>query len=309
MRFSVLGSGSKGNAVVVDGGGVRVLFDCGFTVKALRGRLRPLDLELTDITAVAITHGHGDHIKGASALAGAMRKLVYTTFGTHKMIARKGGVTNWAEIEPDAAFSIGGLSVTPFKTPHDAPGSVGFIVDDGDSRLGLCTDLGEPTDDIAAALTTCDALYLEFNHDLDMLRDGPYPDRLKRRIAGGYGHLSNTQAAQLLEDGRGPGLRRVVLAHLSEVNNTPQKALAAAREVTDGSGISLGVAPQHHPSGWLTVGDAHRAVTPAGPTSPRRANAQAPNPARASVASVATASATSSIAVRRQLSLFGGSES
>jgi len=307
MRFAVLGSGSKGNALVVDGGGVRVLIDCGFSPKALRARLRALDLTLADIDAVLITHGHSDHIRGASALAGGMRKLVYATFGTHKMIARSGGITNWAEIEPNVPFEVGGLCFRPFPTPHDAPGSVGFTVDDGDARLGLCTDLGDPAAHVAEALSEVDSLYLEFNHDLEMLRHGPYPDRLKRRIAGPYGHLSNAEAARLLAASLGTSLRRLVLAHLSEVNNTPQLALDAARAVVDGRDISVGVAPQHHPTGWLKVGQGPKAVaTPAASVPSASTRARDASTMRAAPASDVATAAHASVAVRRQLSLFRG---
>lgn len=253
MRFAVLGSGSKGNALVVQGGGATVLVDAGFSPRELKRRLQALDVELTELRALLVTHGHSDHIKGARALAGALGIPTWATDATRRFCARFGALHNHAPIPAGGAFSVEGLRVQALPTSHDAPGSVCFLVDDGDERLGVCTDLGEADATIADGLASCQALLLELNHDPEMLRTGPYPAHLKRRIASARGHLSNAQGAALLAAARRPHLTRVLLAHLSEVNNTPALALAAARPVMDGADVEVACAPQHHPTGWLRV--------------------------------------------------------
>lgn len=306
MQVAVIGSGSKGNALLVEGGGARVLIDCGLTPKELRARLQHVGRALADVDAILVTHGHADHVSGARLLAGAFRLLTYATPRTHKFLGRTGGVTHLAPVTPDEPFRIRDLEVRAFSTPHDAPGSVGFVLTDGDARFALCTDLGSLTPDVERALSDVDTLMLEFNHDEDMLKRGPYPMPLKRRILAPTGHLSNVDAAKLLGRVAHGGLRRVVLAHLSEVNNTPDRALDAARAVTD-ERVELVVAPQHAPTDFIPVGDATGPRVPSSSSS-RPHRAPRPAPPRLSP-SPTTASATTSVAVSRQLSLFGGKPS
>lgn len=253
VRFAVLGSGSKGNALVVQGGGATVLIDAGFSPRELQRRLQALDLALTDVGALVVTHGHSDHVKGARQLAGALGIPTFATDDTRRFCARFGALHNHQAVTPGAPFTVGGLTLCALATSHDAAGSVCVVVDDGDERLGVCTDLGEASPEIARGLASCRAVLLEHNHDAEMLRSGPYPAHLKRRIASSRGHLSNEQGAALLAALRGPLLTRVLLGHLSEVNNTPALALAAARPVLDGADVELACAPQHHPTGWLRV--------------------------------------------------------
>lgn len=251
MRFAVLGSGSKGNALVVQGAGATVLVDVGYGPREIKRRLEHLELEMQDLDAVLVTHGHGDHVKGAKQLAGALGIPTYATPETKRFCAGFGGLRNHVGIAPGESFRVGALNVLPVATPHDAPGSVCFVLDDGDERVGVCTDLGAPAESVGRALATCDSVLIELNHDLHMLRTGPYSPALKRRIAGPRGHLSNDDGARLVALALHAGLTRVILGHLSEVNNTPARALAAARPVVDGTGCDLGVAPQHHPTPWL----------------------------------------------------------
>lgn len=298
MRFAVLGSGSKGNALVVEGGGRRVLVDCGYGPREIKRRLEHLDVDIRGIDALLITHGHGDHIKGAKQIAGTLGIPTHATELTKRFCSGFGGLRNVVPIAPGRRFEIGGLSVLPVATPHDAPGSVCFVVDDGEDRLGVCTDLGEATDDVAAALGTCDALVLELNHDREMLKNGPYSAALKRRIASPRGHLSNDDGARLLARAHHRGLTRVLLAHLSEVNNTPELALRAARPAIDGSDVELAIAPQHHPTGWLKA----RRARP-------RPTGELPAPPSASVVPAVVAAAdpgavVGHTALERQLALF-----
>lgn len=311
VRFAVLGSGSKGNALVVQAGSSTVLVDAGLNPRETKRRLAHLGLELKDLTALVLTHGHGDHVAGAGPLAGALRLITWCTRGTRDFVARRAGLSNPCVFEPGEPFQVGSLQLCGFPVPHDCPGTVGYVIDDGDERLGICTDLGRPDKNVGRALRDCDTLYLEFNHDVEMLRHGPYPAALKRRVEGPYGHLSNEDAAEVLRQARSPHLRKVLLAHLSETNNLPRLARNAAEPVVDGADVEVAIAPQHHPTGWLRVGaprarPAHRpplhllaprpAPAPSGPRAPDPHRGRRRRPA--AVAEV-------QVAVSRQLTLFG----
>jgi len=301
MQFAVLSSGSKGNAILVEGGGARILVDCGLQPKVLRERLHEVGRSLPQIDALVVTHGHADHVAGARILAGAFRLLTYATHRTHKFLGRTGGVTHLAPITAGESFRIGALEIAPFATPHDAPGSVGFVFSDGDARLGVCTDLGHVTPTVTNALQDLDALYLEFNHDIDMLRNGPYPLPLKRRIASPLGHLSNDDARVLLDDVFHARMKHLVLAHLSETNNTPDRARASARTVVDGSDAALFIAPQHHAMSFV---DVQRRGAPADAAQNERRARVVSQLSRLSPARETPVKSTS-VAVSRQLSLFG----
>lgn len=291
MRFAILGSGSKGNSLVIEGGGRTILVDCGYGPKEIKRRLASLDVDIRAVDALLITHGHGDHTKGAKQLAGSLGIPTYATEETKRFCAGFTGLKNHVPISSQRELKLGGLTVRPQATPHDAPGSVCFVIDDGDEVFGVCTDLGVPALPVARALSVCDALVLEHNHDAEMLRTGPYNLSLKRRIAGPRGHLSNVDGATLLGMAMGlsPGtLTRVLLAHLSEVNNTPALAMAAARPFVDGKDIELAIAPQHHPTGWLKV--RRTRGKPTGPVAEMRV--------------AAAAAPTQHLALQRQLSLF-----
>jgi phosphoribosyl 1,2-cyclic phosphodiesterase len=253
VRFSVLGSGSKGNCLVIEGGGAIVLVDAGFSPREIRARLRHLDIDLADVDALLVTHGHGDHVKGARQLAGSLSLQTFATEETRRFASTFTALKHHVAIEPGVRFSIGSLNVLPVKTVHDEPGSVAYVVDDGDHALGVCTDLGTPSESVGRALHGVDSLLLEFNHDPWMLQHGPYPAHLKRRVGSRFGHLKNEDGALLLQMAKSTALSRVLCAHLSEVNNTPEKALGAARPVVDGGDVDVACAPQHAPTNWLRV--------------------------------------------------------
>lgn len=255
MRVCVLASGSKGNALVVQGGGTTVLVDCGLTPKLLRARLKLVGLELPSLDALLITHAHADHVVGALRLGGALRLRSYATRATQRQLSRRGGLPHFTAVEPGVPFAVGALTVTGVALPHDAPGTVAYVIEHEGERFAVCTDLGFPDPRVSRALGGCDTLYLEFNHDEEMLWSGPYPPRLKHRVAGDRGHLSNRQAAEMLTDIDTSRLRRLLLAHLSEVNNTPRLAMGAAKQVLAGSGIRLMAAPQYEPTRWLDVAE------------------------------------------------------
>ncbi|MCP4501400.1 MAG: MBL fold metallo-hydrolase [Deltaproteobacteria bacterium] len=253
MRFAIIGSGSKGNALVVQSGDSCVVVDCGYSVKEMRRRMRVLGLDdLRGLNGLLITHGHNDHVKGAGTLAGGMGIRTFATAQTQDFCARRKALKNHVPVETGQDFSVGGFSVTLFSTVHDAKGSCGFVLTDGRARLGVCTDLGCVTNEVVQALSGLDALYLEFNYDEHMLRTGPYPAHLKKRIMSRYGHLSNEESGFLLAKVNGPQLERVVLAHLSESNNTERLATEAAYNAV-GDDVEIYVAPQSHPSPWFEV--------------------------------------------------------
>jgi phosphoribosyl 1,2-cyclic phosphodiesterase len=287
VRIAILGSGSKGNCLVVDGGGTVVLVDVGFAPREVRRRLHHLGLDLADVQAIVITHAHGDHIKGASQLAGSLGLTTYATEATKRFASTWTSLKQHVPVVPGERFAIGGLRIAPTKTCHDEPGSVCYAIDDGDEAFAICTDLGLVDDAVAAGLRGVDTLMLEFNHDRHMLQTGPYPQHLKRRVGSKYGHLNNDDAARLLSMAATSSLSRLLCAHLSEVNNTPDKALAAARAVVDGHDVEIAVAPQHAPTGWLRVRPRVRAAS-----EPHAAPRQARGPTReADAVDVMTASA------------------
>jgi phosphoribosyl 1,2-cyclic phosphodiesterase len=221
VRVTVLSSGSAGNAILVEADGTCVLIDAGLQPRDLSRRMQRSagSARLEDVGAILCTHEHGDHGGGVPALASA-GLAVYATEGTSRALGLGGALT----IAAGSRFTVGALTVEPVAMPHDASEPVGFIVDDGDGRAGFITDCGHPAASVAAAFASCDVLLLETNYDHDLLRAGPYPPGLKRRIAGRHGHLSNGDAAELLRMMRPPRLQVLILAHLSEENNQPRLA-------------------------------------------------------------------------------------
>lgn len=219
MRFASLGSGSKGNGLVVTAGETRLLIDCGFTVKETVLRLERLGLKPSDLTAILVTHEHGDHIKGVGPLARKYKLPVYLTPGT-LVTGKLGDVATINTIEGYQSFQVGDVFVTPVAVPHDAREPAQFIFQYQDFRLGVLTDLGSISEHVIFHYQNCHALVLEANHDPQMLAQGPYPYSLKKRVAGNWGHLSNAQAENFLARIFSQQLRHVVIAHISQQNNS-----------------------------------------------------------------------------------------
>ncbi len=228
MEVLVLASGSSGNAAVVRGGGVSLLLDAGLSTLQLRRRLEALGGSLDELAAVLVSHEHVDHKRALDVFCRHHGAAVWATSGTWTYLPR---VPSGGELTSGRAVRFGGLTVTPVATSHDAREPVAFLVDDGVTRLALCTDTGIVTPLLAERLAGCDLLLLETNHDADMLRHGPYPWPLKQRIASRHGHLGNHQAQDALDRLRHPGLKAVVGMHLSEENNAPDLARACLTEV------------------------------------------------------------------------------
>ena len=236
FRFASLGSGSSGNAMVIEAGGgsqggtaaTRVLLDCGFGPRELTARLLRLGLGIDDFDAILVTHEHSDHSAGVFKAAQGRDLEVYLTHGTLTgMPPVKSEPARVVMVDSHRPFVIGELEISPFPVPHDAREPVQFVFSDGHSRLGVLTDTGTITPHIVAMLNGCDALVLECNHDVDMLANGTYPKVLKQRIGGRFGHLDNHATSALLAAIDRTRLQHVVAAHLSLQNNTPELARAA----------------------------------------------------------------------------------
>jgi phosphoribosyl 1,2-cyclic phosphodiesterase len=229
----MLASGSKGNCVALEGQNSTILIDAGLSAKEILTRLVRAGLDPGRIDALLVTHEHGDHTRGIDVLARKLEIPVYATEGTlqdfltHRRTSAKPLIHHTCrDGEP---FRIGDLIIEPFATSHDALEPCGFVIRGGDLRFGYCTDTGIITPHMLDLLRQCDGIVLESNHCPEMLQNGPYPESLKRRIRSKRGHLSNPAAADCLR-ALGRDAPQVILAHLSEMNNTPEKAMGSARE-------------------------------------------------------------------------------
>ena len=253
MRFASLGSGSRGNALVVEVKQTRLLLDCGFGIRETAARLSRLDLRPEDLTGILITHEHTDHIGGAVRLARRFELPVWLTHGTFTNHALAQTLPDIRLIDGHSAFQADEIEVQPFPVPHDAREPVQYAFSNGSKRLGVLTDTGGSTPHIEAILSGCDALVLECNHDSDMLREGSYPPMLKQRVAGRFGHLDNAMAARLLASLDSSKLQHLIAAHLSEKNNTPELARAALSGVLNCEPEWIGVADQLDGFGWRQI--------------------------------------------------------
>jgi phosphoribosyl 1,2-cyclic phosphodiesterase len=241
VRLCVLASGSGGNSLWVDAGATRLLVDAGLPLRETARRCRDNGLDVRDLTDVFLTHEHADHSHAAGILARKLGVRVHGTRGTLGALRDPPPEELRCALRADVPVQLGALAVTPVALPHDAFEPVAYVFEDGGARAAIVTDLGCVSARLVRALQGLDALVLEMNHDVRMLLEGPYPWSLKRRIRGDRGHLSNAQGADLLSQVLHPGLRHLVLAHLSEHNNTPAHALAAAAGVLEGAGASTHV--------------------------------------------------------------------
>ncbi|MBL8381108.1 MAG: MBL fold metallo-hydrolase [Burkholderiales bacterium] len=263
MRFASLGSGSEGNALIVEAGrgATRVMLDCGFGLRECEKRLAHAGLVPADLAAILVTHEHSDHVGGVARFARKHGLAVFMTHGTY-VAAGLGGPGAFQApldfeltlIDTHTPFAIGDLEVLPFPVPHDAREPVQFVFQDGAARLGVLTDLGASTPHVEAMLSGCDALVLECNHDAAMLAAGPYPPALRARVGGNYGHLENGQAASLLARVAHSGLRHVLAAHLSSRNNTPGLAQEALAGALGCAPQDIGIADQVQGFDWRALG-------------------------------------------------------
>ncbi|AMM23294.1 MBL fold metallo-hydrolase [Variovorax sp. PAMC 28711] len=257
LRFRSLGSGSTGNATLVEatsgGRTSRLLVDCGFALRHLDARLARAGLSAGDIDAVFVTHEHGDHIGCAHALSRRNRVPVWMSEGTWLATGGRDyeGRVHFAVDASDIA--VGELLVQPFTVPHDAKEPLQLRCTDGARHLGILTDLGHATPHVMARLAGLDAMLLEFNHDSDLLATSAYPAFLKHRVGGNYGHLSNAAAASIASAIAHGGLRHVVAAHLSEQNNRPDIVRRVLAEALGAAEHDMITATAADGSPWLDV--------------------------------------------------------
>ncbi len=256
LRFRSLGSGSGGNATLVEATGLvpfRMLIDCGLGIRQLALRLGQAGLKTEDIHAVFITHEHGDHIGCARSLALRHRIPVWMSQGTHSAIGSPDfdGLLHTAR--DGKAIDLGGLQLMPFTVPHDAREPLQLSCTDGSAKLGILTDLGHATPHVMAHLQACDALLLECNHDVQLLSQSVYPPFLKRRVGGQYGHLSNDAAAEIACAVTHSGLKHLVAAHLSAQNNRPGLVQDVMSTALGCNSSDIVVAGADHGTPWLQV--------------------------------------------------------
>ena len=257
LRFRSLGSGSSGNATIVEASSghrvKRLLVDCGLGLKQLDQRLARASLRASDIDAVFITHEHGDHIGCARALALRERLPVWMSPGTYGAIGSPDFDGLLRPASDGVLIDLGEICISPFTVPHDAREPLQLSCTDGASRLGILTDLGHATAHVLGKLARCDALLLECNHASGLLASSSYPPSLKKRVAGEYGHLSNEKAAAITRALHHCGLKTVVAAHLSQQNNRPELACAALSEALGWAASDIGVADPFYGTQWITV--------------------------------------------------------
>lgn len=236
MHVTVLGSGSEGNATLVESNGVALLIDAGFSGKDLEVRLEKVGVPASSLAGIVITHDHGDHTRGMGVLARRFGVKLFLTEKTRTvcttLLSGKEEIQSYASSEP---FRIGPFEIQPFLTVHDAADPVAIAVThvENGSKMGVATDLGRPTAAVRAALRGCHVLVLEANHDEAMLWNGPYPWSVKQRIASSHGHLSNRAAAELARELCHPALASIILAHLSVHCNTGSMARAVIEKMLE----------------------------------------------------------------------------
>ena len=242
----VLASGSKGNAIYVSDGTTSILIDAGLSAIEIERRLLSRNLHPESLDAIVVSHEHSDHIQGAGPLSRRYQLPLYINEPTLAAAkAQLGNIQETVKFRPGASFSVGDLCLHPFSVSHDASESVGFTVEVGTTKIGIATDLGTATQLVSHHLKGCKLMILEANHDPKMLEEGPYPWHVKQRIQSRLGHLSNEASRDLLGEILHNGLRHVILGHISETNNTPEKALSIVGEALSENRIELSVAAQH----------------------------------------------------------------
>ena len=258
IRFCSLGSGSTGNATVVEGSGgittTRLLVDAGFSLRELELRLARAGLEPTDLDAVFVTHEHSDHIGCAIAFAEKHRLAVWMSRGTWRAIGETAVPERLGFVRDGEKVALGDLELTPFTVAHDAAEPLQLRCGDGNASVGVLTDLGSITEHMLDGVRGVDALVLECNHDEAMLAESRYPPSLKARIGGRYGHLSNATAVELLASGIASSLRHLVGAHLSRENNRPEIVRSALAACWGSSENDVIIADPLLGCPWLQVG-------------------------------------------------------
>ena len=256
LRFRVLGSGSTGNATLVEAEGTRILLDAGLGPRTLAERLQDAGVDPASLDAIFVSHEHGDHSRGAAAFSARWGVRLCGSRGTYAAAAfGASDIAGYDVISAGATRRLGALAVTAVALPHDAAEPLAFLVNADGATLGHATDFGQISRTMVEAFAGCDALLLESNYDPAMLRDGPYPWSLKERILGPLGHVSNDDVARYLGTGLGTSCRKVVLAHISQKNNHPELAGMTAERALERcarKGVQL-LLTSADGSGWIDV--------------------------------------------------------
>ncbi|MCK5341354.1 MAG: MBL fold metallo-hydrolase [Desulfobulbaceae bacterium] len=262
MRFCVLGSGSRGNCTYVEAGKTRILIDAGFSGIEIERRLSAVGVDISSLSAILTTHEHSDHVRGIGILSRKFGLPVFANHATFRAAEKEIKKTfAFHEFSSGASFHFQDLRIHPFSISHDAADPVGFVIENSTQSIGYCTDTGAVSRLMRYRLAGCNGLVLESNHDLEMLKNGPYPYYLKQRVRSTSGHLANGEAAGFLEDLLHDGLTHVVLAHISETNNTPQmvqsavEAMLSSRNGGNGGDFStyISLAAQDRPGRLLDL--------------------------------------------------------
>ena len=255
MRFASLGSGSEGNALLISAtSGItetQVMLDCGFGLREAESRLSHLHIDPKQLSGIIVTHEHQDHVGGVFRLARRHKIPVWMTHGTLESVRDEADGVTVHICRDGEPFVIGDLEIQPYTVPHDAREPVQYTATDGIRKLGVLTDVGHSTPHLMKALSGCDALVLEFNHDTDMLSQSVYPPWLKSRIGGQLGHLSNQQSADILQALDRSRLQRVIAAHSSKKNNSPDKVRSLIEGVLAGSDVEIVIADQASGFDWM----------------------------------------------------------
>jgi phosphoribosyl 1,2-cyclic phosphodiesterase len=255
LKFSLLGSGSSGNASLIISDRSKILIDCGFSFKRLEERLNIVGHRVEDLDAVFVTHEHGDHVQCLGTLARKTEVPVYITRDTYENLPQKTGKLPKIEhfVSGDT-IKIGDMTVVSFNISHDAADPVSFTVQNGSAKIGFATDMGKSSNLVRERLAYCHALVLESNYCPDMLRLGPYPPQIQQRIRNNKGHLSNQDMNSLLGTLLHDELQRVVLIHISESNNSHELARKMASHVVRDHPAKVVVAMQDEPTPLFEVG-------------------------------------------------------
>jgi len=244
LAVCMLASGSKGNAVYISNGSTSILIDAGLSGKEIERRLRSKGLNAESLDAILVSHEHYDHIHGVGVLSRRFDLPVYINEKTRNAAPRLGKIRDLINFECGTTFKINRLTIHPFSISHDAEDPAGFAIRQDGIKIGIATDLGIATSMVKTHLAESTLLVIEANHDPDMLENGPYPWPLKQRIKSRTGHLSNEASKGLLEEIYHDRLEHVILAHISETNNTPDKALSVVGEAILHSDVRLSTAVQ-----------------------------------------------------------------
>ncbi len=254
IKVCVLASGSKGNAIYLSDNSTSILVDAGLSGIEIQRRMESVHLDPNDLSAVVVSHEHSDHIKGVGIMARRFNLPIYISEKTRSAaVSRLGKIADLHSFECGTTFQINGFAIHPFSISHDAADPAGFTLNTSHCKIGIATDLGIATELVKKHLRGSRLLVLEANHDPEMLQTGPYPWPLKQRIKGRSGHLSNYDSGNLLKEVLHDDLRHVILAHLSQENNSPEKAAGVIGPILAKSNTKLEIARQDQPSKLIKI--------------------------------------------------------